>query len=82
MDAAHQGLFIAQSGIPNSGLGVFAARKFKKDDLIGWYGGGIMSSVKSNSHKNVHKAIKENLWTFVQVYLPFSPLIYGVSRPH
>jgi hypothetical protein len=41
-------LIVKQSTIPNAGCGLFAKRDFKRDELIGYFKGNIISMTKAN----------------------------------
>ena len=62
-DASHFKVYVAESTIPDAGLGVFAAERLKRGQIVGWYGGSIMYENLNNVRgKNRDRSGGHPLW--------------------
>ncbi len=72
------GLRIKQSNIANGGLGLFATKDFKKNDIVAPYSGPIISEAKADQEKSSNKYLLQI--TKNKVIDASSPVKSGAGR--
>ena len=75
-------LVVKQSTIPNAGNGLFAKRFFKKDSIIGYFKGNIISNEEVNSindsgHIKRYYLVELDDYKTLDTYDYQSPVIYA-----